>query len=255
MTIVCNSPPVFYFLARSCVCDSIYNTTFSCFFFNIFYFLFCLIVETEQNRKYLWEYWEISRAPEPDRVLYSPFITSSQPFFPPFPSSVSGLYTTGTGRTWTKKKSQMTKQKDDSLFFLNLFYFVFLDSKNKQILSHLISHFSFLLWNIIIIIINLFCCAIKSVRQFFPSFIWKIAPFFFSILVCLIMMTFPVCLFIVQTPPDWVWQRFERDGRAFDPPYFSLLPHDCTIPSLWRKKNYSLLSSTTPQRTPPPFDQ
>jgi hypothetical protein len=254
MTIVCNSPPVFYFLARSCVCDSIYNTTFSCFFFNIFYFLFCLIVEKEQNRKYLWEYWEISRAPEPDRVLYSPFITSSQPFFPPFPSSVSGLYTTGTGRTWTKKNHKWQNRKT-ILFFLNLFYFVFLDSKNKQILSHLISHFSFLLWNIIIIIINLFCCAIKSVRQFFPSFIWKIAPFFFSILVCLIMMTFPVCLFIVQTPPDWVWQRFERDGRAFDPPYFSLLPHDCTIPSLWRKKNYSLLSSTTPQRTPPPFDQ
>ena len=123
MTIVCNSPPVFYFLARSCVCDSIYNTTFSYFFFNIFYFLFCSILETEQNRKYLWEYWEISRAPKPDRVLYSPFITSSQPFFPPFPSSVSGLYTNGTGRTWTKKKSQMTKQKDDSLFFFKSILF------------------------------------------------------------------------------------------------------------------------------------
>ena len=131
----CNSPPVFYFLARACVCDSIYNTTFSSFFFNIFYFLFCLILETEQNRKYLWEYWEISRAPKPDRVLYSPFITSSQPFFPPFPSSVSGLYTNGTGRTWTKKNHKWQNRKTILFFFSNLFYFVFLDSKNKHAVS------------------------------------------------------------------------------------------------------------------------
>lgn len=146
-----------------------------------------------------------------------------------------------------KKKSQMTKQ---NLFLLD-FIFSFLDSKrNKFCLT--LSLISFPLWNIIII--NSFCYAIKSVRQFFPSL-------FFSFENCSVFFVLfndddDFLPFIVQPPHTHtigsgkkIW---EMAAHLILPP-FSFLPHDCTIPSLGK----STLCSPQPPNAlpPPPFDQ
>ena len=135
MTIVCNSPPVFYFLARSCVCDSIYNTTFLFFFLYFLFFVLFNFGDRTKQKIFVRILGDLSRSKTRSRLVQS--LYNLLPTLLPSISVQCFRLIYKRNRTNMNKK-KITNDKTErrfSFFFSNLFYFVFLDSKNKHAVS------------------------------------------------------------------------------------------------------------------------